>query len=193
MPENVRAEIRSVSAVGEQFVEFVPEGTPEGRLADGTVIGENRVDMPQSIGPVLDQATVLMASIDDAKMRRVISESFDAFNGSARDLQRFIDSAQLLLEEAQRNTDVTRKLIADAEPVLDSQLRSSDSIRAWTRNLADVTDQLRENEPQLTSLIQAAVPWAGLRVRAAATCPSGGGLGSVGEVGVITAPRSGCW
>ncbi|PAY22515.1 mammalian cell entry protein [Dietzia natronolimnaea] len=154
VPENARAQIRSVSAVGEQYVEFVPEGEPRGVMRDGTVLGEDRVDMPQGIGPVLDQATVLMASIDDAKMRRVISESFDAFNGSERDLQQFLDSAQLLLEEARVNTGVTRQLIEDAEPVLDSQLRSSDSIRAWTRNLADVTDQLRVNEPQLTSIIQ---------------------------------------
>ena len=58
VPENVRAEIRSVSAVGEQFVEFVPEGAPEGRLADGTVLGEDRVDMPQGIGPVLDLSLI---------------------------------------------------------------------------------------------------------------------------------------
>lgn len=154
VPDTARAQIRSVSAVGEQYVEFVPDGPSSGDMADGSVLGEDRVDMPQGIGPVLDQATVLMASIDDVKMRRVISESFDAFNGSERDLQQFLDSAQLLLEEAQRNSGATRQLIADAEPVLDSQLRSSDSIRAWTRNLADVTDQLRTNEPQLTSIIQ---------------------------------------
>lgn len=190
VPENVRAEIRSVSAVGEQFVEFVPEGKPEGRMADGTVIGEDRVDMPQSIGPVLDQATVLMASIDDAKMRRVISESFDAFNGSARDLQQFLDSAQLLLEEAQRNSGVTRQLIEDAEPVLDSQLRSSDSIRAWTRNIADITDQLRENEPQVTSLIQRGPDALGRATKVLnelqPTLPVlVANLVSVGEVGVV--------
>jgi len=193
VPENVRAEIRSVSAVGEQYVEFVPDGTPEGRMADGTVIGEDRVDMPQSIGPVLDQATVLMASIDDAKMRRVISESFDAFNGSARDLQQFLDSAQLLLEEAQRNSGVTRQLIADAEPVLDSQLRSSDAIRAWTSNMADITDQLRENEPQLTSLIQRGPDALGRATKVLnelqPTMPVlVANLVSVGEVGVVYNP-----
>lgn len=67
VPENVRAHIRSVSAVGEQFVDFIPEGSPTGRMADNTVFEQNRVDMPQGIGPVLDQATVLMASIDDAR------------------------------------------------------------------------------------------------------------------------------
>ena len=190
VPENVRAEIRSVSAVGEQFVEFVPEGEPQGRMPDGTVIGEGNVDMPQAIGPVLDQATVLMASIDDAKMKRVISESFDAFNGSARDLQQFLDSAQLLLEEAQRNSGVTRQLIADAEPVLDSQLRSADSIRAWTRNLADVTEQLRENEPQLTSIIQRGPDALGRATKLLddlqPTMPVlVANLVSVGEVGVV--------
>lgn len=190
VPENVRAQIRSVSAVGEQYVEFIPEGAPEGRLADGTVIGEDRVDMPQGIGPVLDQATVLMASIDDAKMRRVISESFDAFNGSDRDLQRFLDSAQLLLEEARENTDVTRQLIADAEPVLDSQIRSSDAIRTWTRNLADITDQLRVNEPQLTSLMERGPDALGRATKVLndlqPTMPVlVANLVSVGEVGVV--------
>lgn len=154
VPENVRAEVRSVSAIGEQYVDFVPRGEPQGELANGSVITSDRVDMPQGIGPVLDQATALMASIDNPKLKNVVAEAFDAFNGSERDLQQFLDSAQLLLEEAKRNTGVTEKLIADAEPVLDSQLRSADSIRAWTRNLADVTDQLRTNEPQLTSLMQ---------------------------------------
>ena len=190
VPENARAEIRSVSAVGEQYVEFVPDGEPTGRMADDTVLGRDRVDMPQGIGPVLDQATQLMASIDDAKMRGVISEAFDAFNGSERDLQQFLDSAQLLLDEAQRNTGVTRQLIADAEPVLDSQLRSSDSIRAWTSNLADVTDQLRENEPQLTSLIQRGPDSLGRATRVLndlqPTMPVlVANLMSTGEVGVV--------
>ncbi|MBF6842187.1 MCE family protein, partial [Acinetobacter baumannii] len=65
VPGNVRAQIRSVSAGGEQFVEFVPDGQPRGELSDGTVLEQDRVDMPQGIGPVLDQATVLMASVDD--------------------------------------------------------------------------------------------------------------------------------
>lgn len=190
VPDNVRAEIRSVSAIGEQFVEFVPVGEPRGELADGSVIGSDRVDMPQGIGPVLDQATILMASIDDVKMRRVVSEAFDAFNGSERDLQQFLDSAQLLLEEAQNNTDVTRKLIEDAEPVLDSQLRSADSIRAWTRNLADVTDQLRTNEPQLTSLIQGGPDALGRATKVLnelqPTMPVlVANLMSIGEVGVV--------
>lgn len=190
VPENVRAEIRSVSAIGEQFIEFVPEGEPHGDLEDGTVIGQDRVDMPQGIGPVLDQATTLMASIDDAKMRRVVSEAFDAFNGSERDLQQFLDSAQLLLEEARENTDVTRQLIEDAEPVLDSQLRSSDSIRAWTRNLADITDQLRTNEPQITSLIERGPDALGRATKVLnelqPTMPVlVANLVSIGEVGVV--------
>lgn len=190
VPENVRAEIRSVSAIGEQYVEFVPDGPPAGEMADGTVLGQDRVDMPQGIGPVLDQATVLMSSIDDAKMRRVISESFDAFNGSDRDLQQFLDSAQLLMEEANNNTDVTRQLIADAEPVLDSQLRSSDSIRAWTRDLADVTEQLRTNEPELTSIIERGPDALSRATRALdqlqPTMPVlVANLVSVGEVGVV--------
>lgn len=190
VPANVRAEIQSVSAVGEQFVEFISEGAPSGRLEDGTVLGGDRVRMPQGIGPVLDQAEKLLDSVDDAKMRRVLSESFAAFNGSERDLQRFLDSAQLLLAEARKNTGVTNQLIADAEPVLDSQNRSSDSIRAWTRQLANVTDQLRTNEPQLTDIMNRGPESLGradkvLRQLQPTLPVLVANLVSVGEVGVV--------
>ena len=190
VPENVRAEIRSVSAIGEQFVDFVPDGEPRGDLADGAVLGPEQVDMPQGIGPVLDQADRLLASVDDAKMRRVIAESFDAFNGTERDLQQFLDSAQLLLAEARENTGVTNTLITDAEPVLDAQVRSSESIRQWTDNLAGITEQLRTNEPQLTSIMNRGPESLDRATRALdqlqPTLPVlVANLVSVGEVGVV--------
>ena len=154
VPENVRAKVQSASAVGEQFIELVPEGDAHGRVEDDHVFGPDQVDMPQGVGPVLDQAEALLASVDDAKLHRVISEAFDAFHGTDRDLQSMLDSTRLFLQEAQTNSDITTKLIQDAEPVLDSQNDSAASIRAWTANLAKLTEQFRTNEPQLNSIME---------------------------------------
>lgn len=156
VPANVRAAIRSVSAIGEQFVDFVPQGAPEGQIEDGTVLGQESMDMPQGVGPVLDQANSLLESVDNLAMRRVIDEAFLAFNGTDRELQELLDSTRLVLEEAQQNSEATARLIRDAEPVLDSQVRSADAIRSWTRDLAEVAEQLRESEPQITSLLNQA-------------------------------------
>lgn len=153
VPENVRAEVRSVSAVGEQYVDLIPVGTPSGDLESGTVLSGDQVSMPQGIGPVLDQADAMLATVDDDKLRNVLEESFDAFSGSEQDLQRMIDSTRLFVQEANKNSDSVNKLIQDAEPLLDSQIRSADSLRAWTKNLADITDQLRTNQPQLEGIL----------------------------------------
>lgn len=153
LPENVRAEIRSVSAVGEQYVDLIPVGAPEGELESGTVLRGDQVSLPQGMGPVLDQATALLASVNNEKMRNVLQESFDAFAGSEQDLQRLIDSTRLFVQEANNNSEAVNALIQDAEPLLDSQIRSEDSLKKWIANLANVTDQLRENRPQLESIL----------------------------------------
>lgn len=153
VPENVRAEVRSVSAVGEQYVDLIPVGTPSGDLPSGTVLRGDDISMPQGVGPVLDQADAMLATVDDDKLRNVLKESFDAFSGSDQDLQRMIDSTRLFVQEANKHSDSVNKLIQDAEPLLDSQLRSADSLRAWTKNLADITDQLRTNQPQLEGML----------------------------------------
>lgn len=190
VPANVRAEIRSVSAIGEQFVDFVPQGEPAGQLEDGAVLTEDRVDMPQGVGPVLDQANALLASVDNLAMKRVIDEAFLAFNGTDRELQELLDSTRLVLEEAEQNSEATAQLIRDAEPVLDSQVRSADAIRSWTRDLAAFGEQLRENEPEITSLLDRA-PAALDRVSVTLdelqpTMPVLlANLVSVGEVGVV--------
>lgn len=155
IPANALVNIKSVSAIGEQYVEFVPAtNTGDSRaFTDGDIVSQDRVSLPQEVGPVLDQATALANSVDNEKMKRVISESFEAFNGSDRDFQRLLDSTRLFLQEARKNTSVTRDLIADAEPLLNSQVRGSQDIRTWTTNLAKFADQLRENTPEINIVV----------------------------------------
>lgn len=153
VPANVRAEIRSVSAVGEQYVDLIPEGKPVGRMESGTVLSGDQVSLPQGMGPLLDQATAMLATVDNDKLRNVIQESFDAFSGSEQDMQRMIDSTRLFVQEANRNSASVNALIDDADPLLDASLASSDSLKAWTKNLADITDQLRTNQPQLEDIL----------------------------------------
>jgi phospholipid/cholesterol/gamma-HCH transport system substrate-binding protein len=168
IPTDVDADVKSVSAIGEQYVDLVPAGTPantphDGNLHDGSVIPVNRTALPQDVGAMLDQADRLLASIDNTKLRQLIDDAFVAFDGAGPDLQTFIDSASLLVQEAQRNTDQTKDLLGKVGPLLDTQNESADSIRAWTHNLAVVTDQLRQHDPSLGQLLQRA-PSAAQRV-----------------------------
>lgn len=155
IPADVDAWIKSVSAVGEQYVDLVPVPNP-GRqnLADGAVIRVERTRLPQDVGAMLDQVNRLLDSVADTRLRQVIDEAFKAFGGAGPELQTFIDSASLLVQEAQAATEPTKDLIEKIGPLLDTQNRTDDAIRSWTRDLATVTDQLREHDPALRNVVR---------------------------------------
>lgn len=155
IPADVDAWVRSVSAIGEQYVDLVPVDNPRGgNLSDGSVIPVQRTKLPQDVGSLLDQTDRLLSSVADTRLRQVIDEAFRAFNGAGPDLQRFIDSASLLVQEAQNNTEPTKELLDQLGPLLDTQIESDAAIRSWTADLATVTDTLRAHDPSLRSLLQ---------------------------------------
>ncbi|MCP2317271.1 phospholipid/cholesterol/gamma-HCH transport system substrate-binding protein [Nocardia amikacinitolerans] len=155
IPADVDAWVRSVSAIGEQYVDLIPAESPKGgNLAAGVVIPEDRTKLPQDVGTLLDQTDRLLSSVADTRLRQVIDEAFRAFNGAGPDLQRFIDSASLLVQEAQNSSEPTKKLIEQIGPLLDTQIRSDAAIRSWTADLATVTDQLRAHDPALTGILR---------------------------------------
>ncbi|MFE3222197.1 MCE family protein [Nocardia sp. NPDC059228] len=155
IPSDVEAYVKSVSAIGEQYVDLVPADAPKGgNLHDGSVIPVERTKLPQDVGDMLDQADRLLSTVADTKLAEVINSAFVAFNGAGPDLQRFLDSASLLVQEAKDNTEPTKDLLDKLGPLLDTQNQSEDSIRGWTKDLATVTDQLREHDPSLRAVLQ---------------------------------------
>ncbi len=156
IPADVEAWVRSVSAVGEQYVDLVPRSAEGPLLADGDVV--TRSQLPQDVGAMLDQADRLLASVKDTRLQALIDEAFRAFNGAGPDLQRFIDSAALLVQAADENSEQTKILIDQIGPLLETQTRGADDVRAWTRDLAIVTDQLRQHDPALRGVLRQGPP-----------------------------------
>ncbi|MFD3596379.1 MCE family protein [Nocardia sp. NPDC058640] len=154
VPSDSTAWVRSVSAIGEQYVDLVPEADAgSGELRDGSVIPVQRTKLPQDVGSLLDQTDKLLSTVADTRLRQVIDEAFKAFNGAGPDLQRFIDSAALLVQQAETDVEPTKKLLDQIGPLLDTQIQSDANIRSWTTDLAIVTDQLREHDPSLRNLL----------------------------------------
>ncbi|MBH0776637.1 MCE family protein [Nocardia bovistercoris] len=154
VPADSHAWVRSVSAVGEQYLDLVPPENSSGKpLRDGDVIPMQRTGLPQDVGALLDQADLLLADIADARLRQVLDEAFRAFNGSGLELQQLIDSAALLVQEANAGAAPTKKLLDQLGPLLDTQTRSDAAIRSWTRDLAATTAELRAHDPALRGIL----------------------------------------
>ena len=86
VPADLTAEVRSVSAVGEQYVDLRPRTDSPPYLQDGSTIHARDTTIPQAVGPMLDQVSALVNSIPKTKLGQLLDESFQGFNGSGYDL-----------------------------------------------------------------------------------------------------------
>lgn len=155
VPENVTATVKSVSAVGEQYIDLVPPEQPsQATLSNGADIGMDRTAIGQDIYGLLQQADALVSSIGDSRVQDLLRETFNAFNGSGPELARLIQSSRLLIDEANANYGQTTQLIDQAGPFLDAQIRGGDDIRSLADGLARFTGEVVDADPQLRSVLQ---------------------------------------
>jgi virulence factor Mce-like protein len=154
IPADLQAEVRSISAIGEQYVELSPRADSGPYLRDGSVIAMRDTTIPQDVGPMLDQVSALIDSIPKDNLDALLDESFKGFNGAGFDLGSLADSAATLSEDLNPVGDNTATLYNDLGPLLDSQAQTADSIKLWSRSLAGVTEQLVINDPQIRRLLR---------------------------------------
>jgi virulence factor Mce-like protein len=154
IPADLQADVRSVSAVGEQYVDLRPRTDSGPFLKDGSVIAKDSTSIPQEVGPMLDKLSSLVGSIPKDRISDLLDESFKAFNGAGPDFQSLLDSASKLTNDVNGVSDQTRGLIDDSGPLLDSQAETADQIRTWARSLNGVTAQLAQNDPQIRTILQ---------------------------------------
>jgi len=151
---DLTAEVHSVSAIGEQYVDLRPRGDTPPYLHDGSVIPVAKTSVPQQVGPLLDQTSALLKSIPKDKLGALMDESFKAFNGAGYDIGSLIDSAATVAGHAKGVGDQTRKLMEDSAPLLDSQASTTGNLRTWARSLAGVTRQLADDDPQWRNIVR---------------------------------------
>ncbi len=154
IPANLQAEVLSISAVGEYYVDLRPRTNSGPFLRDGSVIALNDTTIPQPIGPVLDQTSKLINSIPKGKLGTLLDESFTAFNGEGYDFGSLFDSSSRISGDLNGVADQARNLTNDTGPFLDAQAQTADSIRTWAKSLAGVTGQLQKDDSQFRTLLE---------------------------------------
>lgn len=154
IPSDLQANVRSISAVGEQFVDLVPRTKSGPYLADGAVIPLKEASVPQPVGPMLDQVSKLLDTIPQNKMAQLLDESFKAFNGAGFDIQSLLDSASKLSGDLNGVSDQTRALVDDSGPLLDGQAQTSDSIKIWANSFAGISDTIHNRDSQIRNILK---------------------------------------
>ncbi|KUI43566.1 virulence factor Mce [Mycobacterium sp. GA-1199] len=156
IPAALTAEVHSISAIGEQYVDLVPHTDAPPYLQDGSVVAMTNTTVPQQVGPMLDQTSALLSSVPKDKFNALLDETFTGLNGAGFDLGSLADSTSRLTGDLNAVADRTQALIDDSAPLLDAQAASNEALRTWSRSLAGVTTQLVDNDPQIRTLFSQA-------------------------------------
>jgi phospholipid/cholesterol/gamma-HCH transport system substrate-binding protein len=162
IPSNVTAAVHSRSAVGEQFLELTPHAdmaTDTGpKLRDGDVIPVGRAQIPVDIGSLLDTTNKALQAIPQDNLHTVVDEASKAVAGLGPELSRLVDGSTALAIDAGKTTGPLAQLIDQSPPVLNSQVRTKDSIATWAQRVNSITSQLKAQDTAVADLLNVGGP-----------------------------------
>ena len=158
IPVNTVANVHSVSAVGEQYLDLVSDGSTGKYLSNGQTITKGTV--PREIGPALDAANKGLAALPADKIPVLLNETALALGGLGPSLQRLVDGSQAIIGDLKTNITDINDIINNSAPILDSQVNSGDAISRWAANLNTLTQQTKAQDAVLRSGLANAAPTA---------------------------------
>ena len=154
IPRDLKAEVHSQSAIGEQYVELLPRSDSAPPLKDGDVIALADTSVPQNINDVLDAVKTGLQAVPRDNLKAVVDESYTAVGGLGPELTRIVSGVITLSGDARDNLDPMLALIDNAQPVLDSQTETSDAIQGWASHVAAVTRELQQHDQDVAAVIE---------------------------------------
>ena len=158
IPLDAVANVHSVSAVGEQYLDLVSEGKTHGSFSPGQTMTKGTV--PSEIGPALDTANRGLEVLPKDKIGQLLDETAESVGGLGPALQRLVDSTQAIASDFKTNINQVDDIIANSAPILDSQAKSSSAIDRWAHNLNILGGEAAQQDSHLKSVLSQAAPTA---------------------------------
>ena len=159
IPTDTSANVHSVTAVGEQYIDMVsPSGNTEDSFKPGQTITKSTIPTP--IGPALDAANEALAAIPAGKIPNLLDETAQAVGGLGPTLQKLVQNTYTFVGALNDNIGDLNSIVDNTPPILDSQVQSASAIYQWSRNLNTLTSQLKDQDPALRSILAEGAPTA---------------------------------
>ena len=158
VPVDAVANVHSVSAVGEQYLDLVATGDAKKFFSDGQTITKSTV--PSEVGPALDTANRGLVALPKEKIGALLDETAQSVGGLGPALQRLVDGTQSLAGDFKNQLHDVDDIIANSGPVIASQVTSGDAIERWSHNLHSLAAQAADSDKNVKSILTQAAPTA---------------------------------
>lgn len=124
VPRDSVAKVRSLSPVGEQYLDFRPGRDGGPHLADGDRVEASAEDLPVSIAKMVSGLEATLRQVDPDDVRTVLREVNTAFDGTGDDLRRLVDNTELLLQTVDETLPTIERVLVNGRTTLQVVTRS---------------------------------------------------------------------
>jgi virulence factor Mce-like protein len=156
IPADSRVQVRSLSPVGEQYLDFQPADLEGPYLKEGSVVQASAVDLPQTLGNMAITLNELIEQIEPRKVAIVLNEVATGLGGAERDLQTLVRDGSALLRKFDQNWPVTERLLRNGNVLLRIGADNSANILDIAENSKLFAAWLRRYDPTLFRLLDRA-------------------------------------
>lgn len=153
LPTDAKMAVHNLSAVGEQYLDFLPPDDEPPYAKDGTVFHGDESSLPVDEGDLLVDMYDFVGSVDRESLQVAIHELGEMFGDTGRDLQTLIDSGSTFVREASAHTDETVQLLRSGLTVLRTQRGQQENIRSFASDLSTLTQALRRSDGDLRGVL----------------------------------------
>lgn len=152
--------VHNLSVVGEQYVSFEPGSKAGPMLKNGDTVRGTEESLPLGEDVLLQDLNRFVSSLDGEQLNTVVSELGTMFRDNANPLRSMVDSSQAFIESAAANETATIDLLDNAKTVLQTQQDNAAEIRAFARDLADLTGTLATSDDDVRTILAKGGPAA---------------------------------
>lgn len=149
IPAKSTAEVRTLSPVGEQYLDFQPQSQSAPFLKTGSVVEASATELPETLATVVTNLNSLLSQVDTDKLRNVLVALATGLQGTGPALNTMIAQSQLLLDDLNKLWPETDSLLVNGNKALDIVPAKADSLRRLGVNAKSYAAWLRGYTPEL--------------------------------------------
>ncbi|HEX4190019.1 MAG TPA: MlaD family protein [Marmoricola sp.] len=153
IPADTLVKISDLSAVGEQYVNLLPQQSRGPYLSSGGSLPVSAATTPLKVTTLLVDLDRLATSIGKPELSTVVQELGKAFDNSGSDLRNVIVRARSLTQSLTALQPTTNRLLAEGGKVLGQQRSLAVPLRRLSTGLDQLTETIAADDPSLRQIL----------------------------------------
>ncbi|WP_194816579.1 MlaD family protein [Nocardia sp. XZ_19_385] len=158
IPQDTLISVQALSGVGEQYIDFRPEGEQGPFLRDGSVVDfdASRIKTPTPVWSVLDNTTALISQVDPDKFAVILSELDIALSGGPDQLRGLVNGISLASYGLDNLLPQTTNLIANLQTITETTSHAQPDLATLTANSGVLFNQFNNANAELQAILDQA-------------------------------------